>query len=238
MVVTRAAEQAGLLVERLEMLGAEVVDVPVIGVADPSDGGTALRRGLAQPGRVDWIVVTSPNGARRMLGVLAEGGLGTARVAAVGPGTADALRSGGLEPALVPRRALAEGLLEDFPPCPPGGGRVLLVQAEAARPVLADGLRAAGWDVEQLVAYRTLPVVPPAGLLARAARADAVTFTSGSTVRAFVHSAGAEGVPPVVVCIGPVTAEVAGHVGLRVTAVAEPHTLDGLVSAVVEALAR
>ena len=236
-VVTRAGEQVGRLRELLIAEGAEVIEVPTIAVVDPADSGEALRTAMRDIW--DWVVVTSPNGAERA--VAAAGGRAAAhavRWAVVGPGTADALGAHGIRPALVPDRFVAEGLLEDFPrPPADGGGRVLVAQAEAARPVLVDGLRAAGWEVVAVVAYRTVPVVPPPAQLAAAASADAVLFTSGSTVDAFVAAAGLGAVPRTVVAIGPVTAEAARRHGLVVAAVASPHSLEGLVAATVEALA-
>jgi uroporphyrinogen-III synthase len=69
-------------------------------------------------------------------------------------------------------------------------------------------------------------------VVAAAAKADAIAFTSSSTVDNFLDGAGPDAVPPVVVCIGPVTAETARRRGLTVTAVADRHDLDGLVAAV------
>jgi uroporphyrinogen-III synthase len=233
-VVTRAAEQSGRLRVLLAAEGAAVLEVPTIAFEAPVDGGAALRDALFDVW--DWVVVTSPNGADRA--VAAAGGRAAAlavRWAVVGPGTADALAAHGIHAALVPDRFVAEGLLDAFPP-PPAGGRVLLAQAEAARPVLADGLRARGWEVRTVVAYRTVPVVPPAEVLRSAAGADAVAFTSGSTVDAFLSAAGPEAVPTAVVTIGPVTTAAAVAHGLTVAAEADPHTLEGLVEAVVRAL--
>jgi uroporphyrinogen-III synthase len=227
-VVTRSAEQASTLVARLREHGATVVEVPTIAIADPADGGTALGAALADLDHFDWVVLTSTNGADRFLTAL-----GPDRrpppVAVVGPGTAAAVRAAGIEPALVPERFVAEGLLAVFPR---GAGRVLLPQAEGARPVLADGLRAAGWDVEAVAAYRTVVADPPPAVVERARQADAITFTSGSTVTGYLAVAGAGALPPVVVCIGPVTAAVADAAGITVTTVAAEHTIDGLVAAV------
>jgi uroporphyrinogen-III synthase len=230
-VVTRAAEQASTLSARLRVLGATVVEVPTIEVVDPPDRGAALREAVARLDEYDWVVLTSVNGVRRFV---AAGPAAPVRVAAVGPGTADALRVAAIEPALVPDRFVAEGLLEVFPR---GPGRVLLAQAHAARPVLAGGLRTKGWTVDAVVAYSTAPARPAEKVVARARRADAITFTSGSTVRGYVDVAGVSAVPPVVVCIGRVTADAATAAGLGVTAVAHEHTLDGLVAALVETLA-
>jgi uroporphyrinogen-III synthase len=230
-VVTRAADQAGRLVMRLEELGATVLEVPTITIAEPADDGAALTAAVADIDRYDWVVLTSTNGADRFVRALSGRPI-RARVAAVGPGTAEALRSGGVLPALVPDRFVAEALLEVFPA---GPGRVLLPQADAARPVLADGLRGADWQVDVVVAYRTVPAAPPADVVARARDADAITFTSGSTVAGYL-AAGRDAVPARVVCIGPVTAAAARAAGLSVTAVAAEHTIDGLVAAVVGVL--
>jgi uroporphyrinogen-III synthase len=235
--VTRAGDQVGRLRALLLAEGAEVIEVPTIAVVDPADGGESLRAAMRD--LWDWVVVTSPNGAERA--VAAAGGRAAAhalRWAVVGPGTADALAAHGIRPALVPDRFVAEGLLEVFPPPPAeGGDRVLVAQAEAARPVLVEGLRAAGWEVTAVVAYRTVPVVPPPEKMAAAASADAMLFTSGSTVDAFVKAAGTDAVARCVVVIGPVTAQAAERHGLEVATVAFPHSLEGLVAATVEVLA-
>jgi uroporphyrinogen-III synthase len=230
-VVTRATEQAGRLTALLEAAGATVVEVPTIAFVDPPDGGVALRSALSEPW--DWVVVTSPNGARRA--VAAAGGRASALSlawAVVGPGTAEALLAAGVRPALVPERFVAEGLLEAFPPPPvEGSGRVLLAQAEAARPVLAEGLRERGWEVTSVVAYRTVEVHPTEDQVASTLDADAVAFTSASTVRGFAGALDLDRPIPPVVAIGPVTADAARALGLDVAAVAEPHTLEGVVDA-------
>jgi uroporphyrinogen-III synthase len=234
-VIARAADQAGRLRALLEAEGAAVVEVPTIAIESPAGGDGALRAALRD--LWDWVVVTSPNGADRA--VAAAGGRAAAlalRWAVVGPGTADALAALGIHAALEPARFVAEGLVEAFPDPPAGGGRVLLAQAEAARPALADGLRARGWAVSTVVAYRTVPVTPPPEVVRAAAAADAVVFTSGSTVDGFVRAAGAGAVPSVVVAIGPVTAAAVAAHGLEVAAEADPHSLAGLVEATVAAL--
>jgi uroporphyrinogen-III synthase len=228
--VTRAAEQSRGLAAALRAAGAEVVEVPTIAVTDPDDRGAALRAAVDRVADYDWVVLTSVNGAQRFID--AAGRLPAAvRLAAVGPGTADALRTRGVAVSLVPERFVAEGLLAVFP-APSGRARVLLAQAEAARPVLAEGLRDAGWRVDVVVAYRTIAASPPASLVAAAGRADAITFTSASTVEHWLALA-APRTPANVVCIGPVTAQAARRGGLAVTRVAEPHSVPGLVDAVV-----
>jgi uroporphyrinogen-III synthase len=233
-VVTRAADQAGELTALLAAEGAAVVEVPTIKVVDPADGGAALHAACAEAGHYDWLVVTSPNGARRVVDALASSGVASPPVAVVGQGTADVAAALGLPVALVPERFVAEGLLGAMADETPG--RVLVAQAEAARPILVDGLRAAGWDVTAVVAYATIPAEIPVELLAAAQVADAVAFTSSSTVANYVQAAGPSAVPRVVVCIGPVTAATADERGLSVAAVAAEHSLPGLVDAVARAL--
>jgi uroporphyrinogen-III synthase len=160
-------------------------------------------------------------------------------IAVIGPGTAAVLGRRGLRPDLVPERFVAESLVEAFPD---GSGRVLLARAEAARDVLPDGLGAKGYDVEVLAVYRTESVPPDPDVLerVRGGRVDAVTFTSSSTVDNFCDAVGPlpADAQPNVVSIGPVTSASARARGLRVDAEAEPHTIDGLVEALVRTLGR
>jgi uroporphyrinogen III methyltransferase/synthase len=234
-VVTRAREQAGPLVEGLRRLGAEPVEVPVVEIAEPTDGGAALAAAASGLPTFDWVVLTSANGVDRLLALLRDSrAFGPCRVAVVGPATAAALARYNVAADLVPDEAVGEALVDAFP-SPPADrpGRVLLAQAADARPVVADGLRAAGWGVEVVEAYRTVPAALAPDVVTAARAADAITFTASSTVRAYLEAAGADAVPPVVVCIGPVTAATARDAGLAVTAVADPHTVDGLLAALV-----
>lgn len=232
-VVTRSTDQAGPLSSRLVALGAQVVDVPTLAFIEPGDGGTALRAAVRRLADGDWVVVTSPNGAERLAAATPAGLAPGVRLGVVGPGTASACERLGLTVSLVPPRFVGEALVDAFPQ---GPGRVVVAQALGARPVVADGLAAKGWTVETVVAYRTVPLDVSAPLLAAAARADAITFTSASTVASYLAAAGAGGVPRTVVCIGPITAAAAAEAGLAVAAVAREHTLDGLVAATVETL--
>jgi uroporphyrinogen III methyltransferase/synthase len=232
-VVTRTRAQASELARRLAVAGAGVVELPAIEVVDPEDGGAALRDALAAVDRYDWLVLTSPNGARRTLDALGDvRRLAGVRVAVIGTGTAAAVRERFVEPDLVPERFVAESLLEAMPPPPRAGARVLVSRAEVARDVLPDGLRAAGWEVDVVDAYRTVRATAEPDALDRVARADVITFTSSSTVTNFLAVAGAERVPPVVACIGPITARTAREAGLHVHVEAEEHSIEGLASAI------
>jgi uroporphyrinogen III methyltransferase/synthase len=234
-VVTRAREQASELVARLSALGAATIEVPAIAVHDPADGGAALAAAVARlaAGDYAWLVVTSPNGARRLLAALRDAGrdaraLGGVRLAAIGPGTADALAAANLVADLVPPRFVAESLVEAFPG---GAGRVLLARAAVARDVLPEGLTAKGWTVDVVEAYRTEPVALDAARAEALAGAEIVTFTSSSTVTNFLAAAGRDAVPRTVAAIGPVTAATARDAGLTVDVEAAVHTIDGLVEA-------
>jgi uroporphyrinogen III methyltransferase/synthase len=243
MVVTRAREQASELVARLQAQGAATVEVPAIEIQDPADGGAALAAAVDRLGDYAWVVLTSPNGARRLLDAVRSAGrdaraFAAARLAAIGPGTAEVLGAGNLAVDLVPPRFVAESLLETFPD-PPGApagrqGRVLLVRAAVARDVLPAGLRERGWEVDVVEAYRTEEAPLTDEQAAAIAAADVVTFTSSSTVTNFVTAVGGRPIPPVVAAIGPVTAATARDHGLAVDVEAEVHTIDGLVDALVD----
>lgn len=238
-VVTRTREQAPALARRLRDRGAEPVEVPTIAVVDAADGGAALREAAGRLATYDWIVFTSANAVDRLMPLLRDArALGRARVAAIGPGTADALVRWRVAADLLPERAVAESLLAALPPPAAYGGRLLLPRAAVAREVLPDGLRAVGWDVDVVEAYRTVPVPVPEALAARATGADAICFTSASSVAGWIAAADPVVTPPVVACIGPVTAAAARHAGLTVGVVAATQTIDGLVAALEAALAR
>lgn len=238
-VVTRAAEQASRLSVKLRAAGADVVEVPTIAIVDPADGGAELRSALAGVSDVDWLIVTSPNGARRLAAEIRDGcDLAGVQIAAIGPGTSAVLAEGGLIADLLPERYVAEGLLEAMPAPPAEGGSVLIVRAEVARDLLPEGLADAGWNVEIATAYRNVAVDISEDQLAAIAGADAICFTSASSARNFAAAAGAGSAPPVVASIGPITSAAAVEAGLAVSAEATEHTLDGLVAAVVTATSR
>jgi uroporphyrinogen-III synthase len=153
----------------------------------------------------------------------------------VGPGTAGALVDAGITPALVPGEAVATALADAFPQGD-GHGAVLFPRAEVVEADLAARLRAKGWRVDEVVAYRTVDGHPTPTALAAARRADAITFTSSSTVRSTMAVLTPDQVPPVVATIGPVTSASARAAGLEVAVEADPHTVAGMVDALVSVL--
>ncbi len=238
-VVTRAREQASELRHKLEVLGAEVIELPAI----------ALEPVAFEPPPLDrygWLVFTSANGVHAFFdrGLDPAGldarALASTRVAAIGPGTAAALAERGVRADLIPERFVAESLLEAFPAPGPGGERVLLVRAEQARDVVPAGLAERGYEVDVLAVYRTATANPDPAVVerVRTGDVDALTFTSSSTVSNLCDLLG--GVPasqPLVASIGPVTSKTAMERGLRVDVEATEHTIDGLVDALLRALA-
>lgn len=251
-VVTRAREQSETLVRALTDEGASVVALPVVTFVDPPDGGEGVRRarGLLSRGRYEWVVFTSVNAVERFLGATDDAdALGRTRIAAVGDATASSLAARGLLAELVPEKASAEELAAVMPETRGAISqahssrerrRVLFPRASGASDALASRLRAKGWEVDDVVAYRTVSAGPSEGVtydaLEAASRADVVTFTSPSTVRFFLELMQGRRVPPLVACIGPVTARAATDAGLRVEVVSEEQSALGLVRSIVENL--
>lgn len=236
-LVTRPREQAEAFAARLRDLGADAISVPTIELEGPEAGGPldeAIRQ--AAEGAYEWVVFTSAAGVRawRERSRALKAGPPSARVAVVGDSTSAALKEQGIEPDLVPETFTTEALGGAFPA---GKGRVLLPRADLATDALEGALRSKGWEPDRVDAYR----VRPATALPETARriierheVDAVTFTSPSTVEGYLSLAIAAPRPPAV-CIGPVTASAADRAGFEVVAMAEPHTEDGLVDALLAA---
>lgn len=231
-LITRAREQAGELAALIRARGGEPIEFPTIAFA-PLDDYRALDDALARLSEFDWVVFTSANGVRavsRRLAVLGStlARFEAVRVAAIGPGTARALKAIGVHVAFVPSQFLGEQIARELPI--KAGQRALLLRADLASQTLAQGLAGRGVHVTDVDAYRTvMPVPSPIDLDG----VDAVTFTSSSTVRNFVamldNRARAALDRCEIFCIGPVTADTARELGLRVTAIAQEHTLEGLV---------
>jgi uroporphyrinogen-III synthase len=235
-VVTREAERSEPLVDALNRHGAEAVLIPVLRTAEPSDGGRALARALGGLSSYDWLLLTSAaavRAVRRHLGSAPP----KCRTAAVGPATARAARDAGLVVDAEPHEATGAALAAVLGHAG-GPQRALLPASDVARDEVPATLRQLGWEVDVVTAYRTLAVPAGRGALDRASNAHAITFLSPSAVDGWMHAAGPKATPPVVVVIGPTTAQRAAQRGLHVTAEADPHTVDGLLAALVVARRR
>jgi uroporphyrinogen III methyltransferase/synthase len=221
--VTRAREQASDLGRRLQALGARVVLAPAIRT-EPLDAA------LPDLGGVDLLCLTSPTGAARLLDLVRDArALAGPRIAAIGPGTAAALRAGGIEPDIVPARSNAEGLVEAL--AGTEVRRALIARAQEGREVLPDALRARGAQVELLALYRTIAEPLSEDERAAALGADLLVFASSSAVNAFHAAAGALAGPRIA-SIGPATSATIRELGGEVAIEAAEHTPDGLIGAI------
>lgn len=239
-VVTRAREQASALTSRLQELGAEALEFPVIKIAPPPDRYAALDSAVGHLDEFDWVIFTSVNGVQAFHDRLAHQSrdsraLAGAKVAAVGPATAEALLSLGIRADFVPAAFTGEDVARELP----GeieDSRILIARAVEAGDSLPEILAQRGAVVTVAPAYETvLDRGDEAQIRRRLAEGtvDAITFTSSSTVKNFVTALGAE--PPslaqvAIACIGPTTAQTARELFQREPDIlAGEYTIPGLV---------
>ncbi|MDQ6622024.1 MAG: uroporphyrinogen-III synthase, partial [Verrucomicrobiota bacterium] len=239
-VVTRTRTQAGVLSRQLRELGADVLELPTIRIEPPTDLRSFAE--LVQDAHTyDWIVFTSPNGVNAFFELFYKlyddaREIGAARIAAIGPATAQRIRDFRVHVDLQPEEFVAEAVVRAFKE---QGGvenlRILLARAEKARDVLPRELTAMGGIVDEGLAYRTVPETrDDNGARQRFVDegADLITFTSSSTVENFMAlglpwPAGME-----VASIGPVTSKTARELGLSVAVEARKHDIPGLVDSI------
>jgi uroporphyrinogen III methyltransferase / synthase len=239
-VVTRTRKQASVLSNKLRALGAHVIELPTIRVEPPTD----LREfaELVQDAHIyDWIVFTSANGVEAFFNIFFKlyddaREIGGARIAAIGPATAQRVKDFYLHVDLQPQEFVAEDVVREFQK---QGSienlKILVVRAEKARDVLPKELSALGAIVDEAFAYRTVPETrDTSGARRQLAKdgADLITFTSSSTVENFL----ALGLPwpkgMQVASIGPITSKTARDHGLKIDVEAQRHDIEGLVQAI------
>jgi len=241
-VVTRTRAQAGVLTEQLRGLGADVIELPTIRIEPPTDV-RAFAELVQDAHAYDWIVFTSPNGVNAFFDLFYKlyddaREIGGAKIAAIGPATAQRIKDFRIHVDLQPEEFVAESLVREFRR---EGGienlRVLVARAEQARDLLPRELTALGAIVDEGFAYRTVPETrDDTGARRRLLEegADLITFTSSSTVENFL----ALGLPwPAkmrVASIGPITSKTARDRGLKVSIEARRHDIPGLVEAIRE----
>ncbi len=243
-VVTRTREQSSELSCQLEALGADVIELPTIRIADPSDKRDFAEAVVDAP-HYDWLVFSSPNGVRRFFAAffavyedIRE--IGGARIAAVGPGTAAELKKYGLMVDVMPQKAVAEELIAEFDRKGDEFGGVanvtmLWVHGEQARRVIYDELMKRQAIVDECLAYSTIPEtddVTGAQARLREEGADVITFTSSSTVRHFMEMKLPLPEGCRIASIGPVTTATLAEFGLKPDIEAAAHTIPSLVEAI------
>jgi len=250
-IVTRSVEQSSSLIMRLRALGATPIQCPVISIAQLDDFAQ-LDAAISRLETYDWVIFTSVNGVAAFTSRMEALGKDRAdlcarKLAAIGPATRAALVESGCRPDFMPDSYVAESIVEQIGDV--RGCRVLLPRADIAREALAEGLHRKGASVDEVDAYRTVSGAGPLALkdLLQAGAADAITFTSSSTVRYTLRGlaeAGLDGMQALdllnstaIVCIGPITTQTAKECGLNVAAVADEYTTDGLIGALIRVFA-
>ncbi|MGB7216838.1 MAG: uroporphyrinogen-III synthase, partial [Gammaproteobacteria bacterium] len=236
-LITRSEDDASAWADALTRAGAEAVVLPCIDAEPIVDAAlaTALRDAAR---RADWVVFTSRRGVEafvRLVGTTST----KARVAAVGPATADAARRALGRTDLVGERgtgeSLADALIEAVRPArgadASSSPRVVLALAANARDVLERKLREAGIDVERFDVYRTVPTAPRAPRISLASLdVDAVWLASPSAVTGFLNQVELDA-DVALVAIGPSTAAAIRERGLAVAAEAAKPSFEGLLEA-------
>lgn len=233
-VVTRPSGQAESLRAALAALGADVVVAPAIRILPPDDTAP-LDAALARADDYDWIIFTSVNGVDAFFDRATR--VPSAEFAAIGPATAAALSERGVEARVVPERFVAEEVFASLARSTDvSGKKILLPRADIAREALPRLLRDAGASVDVVTAYRTVASdedIERATALVRDGSVDAVTFTSGSTVRCFFSSADdAVKARVVPASIGPITSDALRAENIEPAIEAERYTTEGLVAAI------
>jgi len=241
-LVTRPRHQAREFAKLLETAGATAITLPTIAIVDPPDWGPA-DRAIADRENYQWLLLTSVNGVERFCRRLAEHRLTAADLAhletvCVGPKTAGAATSLGFTCRSVAKEYAAEGILALFSGRNLAGQRFLFPRALKARELLPETLRKQGARVDLVPVYQTIFPETSAAELNRLLADDAVdiiTLTSASTATNLARHCAPENLARLqripAVCIGPVTAEAAAKAGLKVAAVADEYTGEGLFRA-------
>ena len=236
-LVTRPAAQSDDFAAQLWELGAEPLLAPTIAIGKP-ENVEAARAAVERACSYAWIVFTSRNGVDAFFDHLSEMGrdaraFGDAKVAAIGPKTAEALSQHGIRVDLMPAKFINEAVASDLIAKSKSGDSILLFRASEARDVLPETLRNGNRHVDDIAAYQTTTVHDEA-IAEHTEKATILTFASASAVNGFVANIGDVSTATqgkIVACIGPVTAEAARKAGLHVDVVADDYTVDGLVEA-------
>ena len=247
-VITRTRDQASELCARLLELGADVLEIPTIKIVPPTDL-KHLGDAILELNSYDWLVFTSPNGVNEFFEYFFRAfddlrDIGGVRIAAVGPATAARLKELHLRVDLMPDRYLASKLakaMHEFQSVE--NCKILLLRAEVATPDLPAALNELGAIVDDIACYKTVPETEDldgtAGRLLEEG-ADWITFTSSSTVDNFhlrfnLPELTTKFPKLRLASIGPETTKTIVNLGLKPAIEAKPHTIDGLLKAMLGA---
>jgi len=234
-VVTRARGQASTFARELRALGAEVIEFPTIEPVAP-DSYATLDAAIARLGNFDWLIFTSATGVNAFIERMKTlqkdiRAIGKARIAAIGPATAQALREHALLVDAMPTEYRGEAIVDAIGSEKIRGARILLPRAQVAREVLAKMLQERG--AAEVVVAPTYKTITPKGIaLDLAYGYDLVAFTSSSTASNFVEMTGKPRHGMHAVAIGPITASTATSLGFEVVNQPQSYTIPALVAAI------
>lgn len=239
MLVPRGRDQAEETTKLLVARGASVIAIPSIELHPPTDPAP-FERALGELDSYTWIAFTSANAVRWFAKRFVKRGELRAKIAAVGPKTAEELSRISLTPHIVANVHRADALAHAWLGAigNPSEERVLFPRAEKGRDAFPEALTAAGAQVDTVAVYRT--EIPREAdrkelLLEFDRGIDSVLFSSPSTVLNLIELLGGTSRLLRVGClasIGPVTTEAAKAAGVKVHVTASPSTFESLVDAV------
>lgn len=239
-LITRSRVQSSNLVISLDSLGAETIEVPSIEI-NPLYDYNAVDTELASLD-YSWIIFASTNAVEVVFDRMKTLGQDTRSLAgitigAIGPATATALNNYGIAPDFIATRSVSEEVLQELSTREWHNQRVLLPSSDIGRDILETGLNKLGAIANRIAVYKT---ARPIGIENQAREAlrsglDLITFTSSSTVKNLLDILGddkqyLDDIP--IACIGPITADTAIQLGLKVELVADVHTVEGLVESI------
>ncbi|WP_432665689.1 uroporphyrinogen-III C-methyltransferase [Wukongibacter baidiensis] len=243
-LVTRTRTQASKLSEKIEELGGEAIEYPTIKIVE-NDDHTDIDKAIGQIEQYKWIVFTSVNGVKFFFDRMQKLSfdirlLKNAKLCAIGPATSKELSDKGFVVDSIPEEYRAESIIDDLKDKINAGDKILLPRADIARKVLEEELIKLGADVDNIHVYKTIvPEHESSELISllEEKKIDIVTFTSSSTVKNFCKILGMENLEllkgVLVAAIGPITAETAHEIGVKVDIEAKEYTIDGLVDAII-----
>lgn len=233
-VVTRPEKQSRSLIEKLEQIGAQVIIAPTIEVVPIRENSAFIAQICQSISDYDWVIFTSANAVDYFMEFVEDvDSFSSTKIACIGSATSKALNRYNLMADLIPKNFVAEDLLESFPFVTAlDKGKILFPRSAQARDVLPKGLKAKGWHVQGVDVYRVVKPQLSKEVLDRAQVGDVITFTSPSSVDNYLELTNTKQITASIVCIGSVTAEHVRSKGLKPAAVAQDHSVEGLIEAI------